>query len=290
MSKAIYYPLAWISSAAMVILSAMLVISLQSGSNGNSIYVEADGVKLLFDAGISGKQAQARLGSFGRDIRDVDAMIISHDHRDHIASAGVYQRKFSLPMYLTEETLTAADRKIGLGKLDEIHHFDSGQTLRFGDVMVETIPTPHDGADGNGFIVAAEGRRLGILTDLGHVFPGLAAAVASLDAVFIESNYDPEMLASGNYPAFLKARIQGQGGHISNIESAELLAEHGHSLQWACLAHLSQDNNSPQLALQTHRQVLGASSIPMIPIHVATRYEASEVFEVKLSGEKNAVN
>lgn len=253
------------------------MISLQSGSNGNSIYVEACGKKLLFDAGISGKQAELRLRSRGREIRDVDALIISHDHRDHIAAAGIFQRKFSIPIYITEPTLVASNRRHDLGMLDNVNYFRSGQTLEFDGVSIETIPTPHDGADGNGFIVAGEGKRLGILTDLGYVFPGLGDAISSLDAVFLESNFDHAMLDGGGYPPFLKARIKGKGGHISNIESAELLDEFGKKLQWACLAHLSQDNNTVEIAMETHRKVIAQR----LPIKVATRYNVSEILEIR---------
>lgn len=254
----------------------MRVISLQSGSNGNAVYVEAGGVKLLFDAGISGKQAQLRLSEHGRDIRDIDALLISHDHRDHIAMAGIYQRKFGLTMHVTESTLEAGSRRHNLGALGAVEHFQAGDTIGFEGVMVETIPTPHDAADGCGFVISAEGKRLGVLTDLGHVFKGLGDVIASLDAVLLESNYDPDMLANGFYPAFLKGRITGRRGHISNHEAATLLAEHGRRLTWAMLGHLSQDNNTPALALETHRQILG----PDLPLHLATRYAASECVEV----------
>jgi phosphoribosyl 1,2-cyclic phosphodiesterase len=254
----------------------MIAISLQSGSNGNCIYVEADGVRLLFDAGISGIQAEKRLAAHGRDIRKVDALIISHDHADHIRCAGVFQRKYGLPVYVTPKTLDAAVSISSLGCLTNVLHFRSGGTLRFGDVSVETIPTPHDGTDGAAFVVNAAGKRLGILTDLGHVFDGLGRVVASLDAVFIESNYDPEMLTNGPYPLFLKRRIKGPGGHISNREAAELLRMAGVGLKWACLAHLSEQNNSPDVALRTHREVLSAA----FPLHIASRYAASGIFTV----------
>ncbi len=112
---------------------------------------------------------------------------------------------------------------------------------------------------------------------MGHVFEPLEAVVASLDAVLLESNYDPDMLAAGYYPEFLKRRIAGPGGHISNVESAHLLrAVIGGRLRWACLAHLSHDNNTPELALKTHRRIVGQS----LPIHVATRYHATDVLEI----------
>lgn len=234
----------------------MIAISLQSGSNGNCIYVETNGVRLLFDAGICGSRAASRLEAHGRDIRNVDALIISHDHTDHISCAGVYQRKFGLPIYITPMTLQKAAREDKLGKLSNVNHFLAGEELQFGKVSVKTIPTPHDAADGAAFVISSGGKKLGILTDLGHVFKELFDVISSLDAVFIESNYDPEMLAGGPYPAFLKKRIRGPQGHLSNRESAELLRS-GVKLKWACLAHLSESNNNPRVALKTHLEIAG---------------------------------
>jgi phosphoribosyl 1,2-cyclic phosphodiesterase len=255
----------------------MQVIALQSGSTGNCIYVEAAGTRLLLDAGISGRQAAQRMASFGRDIHHVDALLVSHDHRDHTQCMGIYQRKFGMPIYVSPKTLSVAGAKIKLGPLSEIQHFHSGDTIRIGEVTVETIPTPHDGADGVGFVVDDGRRRLGVLTDLGYAFSDLSAVLASLDAVVLESNYDLAMLTTGAYPPFLKERIRGQGGHLSNRESAELLAELGDGrLQWACLAHLSEENNDPRLALRTHRQIVRSE----LPLHVASRYHASDVLAV----------
>ena len=255
----------------------MKVISLQSGSNGNCLYVEAGDVHLLVDAGISGRQAERRLAGHGRDIRRVDALLISHDHADHIRCAGVYQRKFGLPIYATDPTFQAIEARRPLGLLSDVRHFAAGQRLRFGAVTVETVPTAHDGVDGVAFVVDDGRRRLGILTDLGHVFDGLAEVLGSLDAVVLESNYDPDMLAGGSYPAFLKRRIAGDGGHLSNAESAELVRKAScKQLQWACLGHLSEENNTPRLALDTHRSIVGDA----LPIHVAGRYAATDVMEV----------
>ncbi|HUT11056.1 MAG TPA: MBL fold metallo-hydrolase [Thermoguttaceae bacterium] len=253
----------------------MRVISLQSGSNGNCIYVEAGGVRLLFDAGISGIQVQERLAQHGRDVKGVDAVLISHDHVDHSRSMGILHRKFGLPVYVTAETYEAANR-YRLGEIGDLRHFRSGETLRFGKIKVETIATPHDGVDGVVFVVDDGLHRLGILTDLGHVFADLEAAIGSLDAVLLESNYDPDMLADGSYPGWLKERIEGPGGHISNFEAAEVLQSAVRRMKWACLAHLSQDNNTPKLALATHRKILGGR----FPLLVATRYETTDVMEV----------
>lgn len=256
----------------------MIAISLQSGSSGNCIYVETGGTRLLFDAGISGIQAAERLASHGRDIRSVDAVIISHDHGDHIRHAGIFHRKFGLPIYVTPATLSAAATRCTLGTLKDVRHFRSSDKLRFGDVLVHAIPTPHDGADGSAFIVEAGMKRLGIMTDLGHVFKDLISLVSSLDAVFIESNYDPDMLAVGPYPAYLKQRIKGPRGHLSNPEAAELLlrASEAKRLKWACLSHLSEQNNHPEVALKTHRSVLSEC----ITLYTADRYRVSDVLRV----------
>jgi phosphoribosyl 1,2-cyclic phosphodiesterase len=255
----------------------MRVISLQSGSNGNCVYVEAGKVALLFDAGISGVQAQQRLARHGIDIHQVDAVLISHDHADHSRAAGVFHRKFKLPIYATPATFLAASTRYRLGEIDEVRFFHAGTTLRLGGVRVETIPTPHDGVDGVAFVIDDGRRRFGILTDLGHVFSDLDAIIRSLDAVLLESNYDPTMLDQSDYPESLKRRIRGPHGHLSNVEAAELLLGSAtRRLQWACLGHLSHENNHPTVALATHREILG----PGFPLRVATRYEASDLMEV----------
>jgi len=253
----------------------MITCSLQSGSNGNSIYVEADGVQLLFDAGISGRQAAARLARHGRNMRQVDALILSHLHADHARCAGVYQRLFGLPIYATPATARALAR--GAGRPQEIQHFCPGDTLEFGSVRVHTLPTPHDATDSVVFIIEHGSKRLGVLTDLGHPFDELVRTLPSLDAVYLESNYDPQMLAAGSYPPELKARICGDSGHLSNDEAAAMLTGcDRRRLQWAALAHLSEENNHPDVALRTHRSVLGDD----FPLTVASRYGVSELLRV----------
>jgi len=252
----------------------MIAIPLQSGSSGNSIYVEADGVKLLFDAGISGVQAEKRLRMHGKDIRSVDALIVSHDHSDHISHAGIFHRKYGIPVHVSARTYEAAADRIRMGQIGDIIYFRPGETLDFGGIRVETLPTAHDGVEGSAFVAEAGTQRLGILTDLGHAFEGLAEIVSSLDAVFIESNYDPHMLETGPYPEFLKARIRGDRGHLSNQEAAGLLRDHGERLRWACLAHLSENNNHPAAAMRCHLSALQGR----FPVYTASRRECSGLF------------
>lgn len=252
----------------------MITFSLQSGSNGNSIYVEADGVRLLFDAGISGKCAMERMAAHGRDIHAVDALLISHDHVDHVRGAGVFQRKFGMPIYITRETQSAI--WCNLGRLRDVRYFRSGDSLAFGRVTVHSIRTPHDARDGVAFIVECDGRRLGIFTDLGHCFPALPALLQSVHAAYLECNYDPEMLDGGPYPWHLKERIRGPGGHLSNDESAALLQHCGRCLpEWIAVAHLSAENNRPELALDAQRRAVGQ----LYPVHHASRYGVSGLLE-----------
>lgn len=253
----------------------MRTFSLQSGSNGNCYYVEAGGVRLLIDAGISGRKAKERLASHGVSIADIDALLISHDHVDHVGNAGALHRLFHLPVYMTRMTHRAVRGQIG--EIRDLQFFSAGHTLDFGAVKVETIPTPHDAADGVAFVVEFENRRLGVFSDLGHPFARLRAALATCHAAYLESNYDPDMLDEGPYPADLKARIRGDGGHLSNEEAATLVAERsGRPLEWVALAHLSEENNHPNVALKTHRRILGAS----YALSIARRDGVSELLTV----------
>ena len=261
--------------------SVMKVISLQSGSNGNCFYVETESVRLLIDAGISARQAELRLAKHGRDIRQVDALLITHDHSDHAKSMGIFQRKFGMPVYVTRRTLAASHRFLKVGKMERVRIFAAGSSLSFGSVIVHSIPTPHDSAEGLAYVVEDAQHRVGILTDLGHAFDGLRDVLRSLDAVIIESNYDHRMLRDGNYPQRLKKRISGHGGHLSNDDSATLLKEtlqqtENPRLRWACLCHLSEDNNCPDVAVKTHRDRIGEA----FPIYVASRDSAGPIMEL----------
>lgn len=253
----------------------MNAISLQSGSNGNCIYIETENKRLLFDAGISAVEAARRLAAFDRSMHDIDALIISHDHGDHVRHAGVYQRKYGMPVFITEKTHAHAVQRHNLGRIDDIHYFSAGEEITFDNVVIESIPSPHDGVDGSVFVLSSPEKRIGIFTDIGVVTEDIYQTVSKLDALFIESNYDPEMLRNGSYPAFLKQRISGPHGHLSNRESAELLLA-GNSLKWACLAHLSHNNNDPFVALKTHREIVPED----LRLYVASRHEATGILSV----------
>jgi phosphoribosyl 1,2-cyclic phosphodiesterase len=256
----------------------MICFSLSSGSNGNCIYVETEHAALLFDAGISGIRTAERLAEHGRDIRNVDAVIISHDHSDHVRCAGVLSRKFGLPVHMTGCTHAAAMTYNNLGNIADLRYFHADKPLAIKDALIQPHATPHDAAEPLIFTVSSGGRKLGVLTDLGCVFDALGGLLAGLDAVFLESNYDPDMLRDGPYPPFLKARIAGEHGHISNFDSAELVRHRaGPGLQWVALSHLSETNNTPELAQHTHRHVAGTRR----PIYVAPRHAVGPMLRVE---------
>lgn len=238
----------------------MEVISLQSGSAGNCVFVRCGDTRVLFDAGISGSKAALRLAEFGYDIRDCDAVVISHEHCDHISGLGAFHRMFGLPVHASLRTWNATRAKPSTGCIESPTHFVPGKPFQIGSLRIETWRTPHDAIEGVCFVIEdiESGKRFGLLTDLGHVFKDLRKVLEGLDAVLIESNYDEAMLRRGSYPQRLKDRISGNRGHISNADAAELLAGCDPSqLQWVCLGHLSAENNSPEVALATHRARYG---------------------------------
>jgi phosphoribosyl 1,2-cyclic phosphodiesterase len=254
----------------------MEVITLQSGSSGNCVFVRSGDTYLLFDAGISGIKAESRLAKYGYDIRDCHGLVLSHEHSDHISGAGVFHRKFGLPVYASLRTWNATRAKPSTGCMGSANHFVSGEPFQIGSLRIETLRTPHDAVEGVCFVIedTVSGQRFGLLTDLGHVFRGLHEVICTLDAVLIESNYDDQMLRDGPYPQHLKNRISGKGGHISNEDAVELLDRcHSSRLQWVCLGHLSAHNNSPEVALATHRERHG----DRFPIFCADRDGATRL-------------
>ncbi len=238
----------------------MEVITLQSGSSGNCVFVRSGDTCVLFDAGISGSKAEASLAEFGYDIRDCQALVLSHEHCDHICGVGAIHRKFGLPVYANLRTWNATRAKPSTGCIGSPNHFVSGEPFEIGSLRIGPLRTPHDAIEGVCFVIEDinSGQRFGLLTDLGHVFSDLRKVISSLDAVLLESNYDDAMLRHGSYPQRLKDRISGKRGHISNDDAARLLDKCCPSqLQWVCLGHLSAHNNSPEVALATHRERYG---------------------------------
>jgi phosphoribosyl 1,2-cyclic phosphodiesterase len=254
----------------------MTTFSVQSGSNGNCIYYQSGEIKLLFDAGISYKSLQQRLYSKSVNPKDIDALFISHDHSDHTKSMGIFFRKIRMPIFVSPKTFARVESRMGYIDPNKIENFIPNDTITIKHISVKTIRTPHDGCEPAIFIIDDGKTRVGIFTDLGFPFPELANELWNLDVVYMESNYDLEMLRyNPAYPLRLKQRIVGNGGHIDNTQSARLIkANTEDRLRHLFLSHLSENNNTPELALSTHKKIY--SSKNGFRISIAPRYQASD--------------
>lgn len=257
----------------------MRVASLASGSSGNSYYIECPEGAVIIDAGLSGKALIHNLTLAGGDPGRVKGVIVTHDHHDHVSGAGVLQRRYGWKLWMTRGTLDAS-RNLGKVKVETVH---AGSGLNAAGMCFEFLSTPHDGAEPIMVAVERDGSRCGVFTDLGHPNTALSEALNSLDFVFLESNYDPGLLAANpRYPASLKARIKGNGGHISNAEAAGLVAGlAGNRLRRVVLSHLSEENNRPDLAYSNFVAGLGGRIAELgMRVGVAKRHQPMLLCEI----------
>lgn len=232
----------------------MQIHILASGSTGNAIFVNMGQTKILVDAGISARRIEQGLAGIGVRAGDLDAILITHEHNDHIKGLEVLSRKHDLPIYTRERTWEAMpDRK----KLSERKWQPIDQDFSIGPVEIKAFGISHDAADPVGFCFGYKQSKWVVVTDLGVVTPGVEKALYQADLAVLESNHDPDMLKNGPYPAFLKQRIMSKQGHLSNLDAADLLCRIArYKRMQIFLAHLSQQNNHPQLAEQTIVDIL----------------------------------
>ena len=255
---------------------------LYSGSSGNASFVEGGGVRLLVDAGLPGKKIDTALAAHGEESARVDALLVTHDHSDHIAGVGVFARRFGVAVYANELTWEAMLPLIGKMPPELMRVFETGRDFYIGGLNVYPFPTPHDAAESVGYSFSDGRAKLTIMTDIGCFTDDLLAAAAGSTLLMIEANHDVDMLKAGRYPYPLKRRILGPVGHLSNECCADALIRlYGTGVRRAVLAHLSRDNNIEALALETVRQALRAAAIPdedfiILP---ARRDEVGEMFE-----------
>lgn len=271
------------STAASITLCA-----LRSGSSGNAVYVGNERTRLLIDAGVCARTLEQALGEIDVRADQLNAMLVTHEHSDHVAGVGVMMRRYHLPLYLTRATWQAMQPTIGRHDSSLVHVMDAGQHWQIGDLEIHSFPTPHDAADSVGYRIGGDSGSVSVLTDLGHVDESLLSAVYGSRAVLIEANYDPSMLMAGRYPYALKKRISGDHGHLSNEDCAgaiHQLVEHG--TEHFQLGHLSRDNNYPELAMLTVQQILSASGIKAdqdMTLQVARRFAVSQPLHVPVAG------
>lgn len=237
----------------------MKIASIASGSSGNCIYVGTNDTHLLVDAGVSCKKIEEGLAGFGISPTDVSGVLITHEHSDHIKGIGVFVKKYKVPLYGTIETLAAIKRTTsGKGIPMEVLQAVRPEThFMIGDIGIRVTDISHDAAHPVCYGFEADGRYVSMATDLGTYNERIINHLSNADIIYIESNYDPEMLMVGNYPYYLKQRIDGERGHLSNEMSAELVSKILHpGLKHIILAHLSHENNFPEIAYQTYKNMI----------------------------------
>ncbi len=253
----------------------MEVCVLASGSKGNCIYVAGGGTALLVDAGLSAREIASRMQMAGLVPECLEAVLFTHDHVDHYGGIEVFRRKYPVRLFANEGT--AAGIELGCPKLDsEWEIFETASTFEIGGLRIEAFTVPHDAADPVGFVFDDGGTRLCVVTDLGQATPLICAKLATCHAAILECNHDYDMLMQSERPWPLKTRIAGRSGHLSNDDAASLmrtsLSERLHTL---FLAHLSEECNTPSLALNTMRQALRAAGREDVRIEVMSQTQVS---------------
>jgi len=254
---------------------SLYISSLNTGSNGNCFYIGNQDDAVLIDAGLSCKETEIRLGRLGLSMQKVRAIFISHEHTDHIKGLPVLAKKYQLPIYITAKTHLGG-RQILPSHL--IYSFSSTESIVIGDLEVAAFPKLHDAAEPHSFTVAYNNIKIGVFTDIGDHCENLIYHFKQCHAAFLEANYDDEMLDKGNYPYFLKRRIRGGNGHLSNKKALELFVNHRPEfMSHLFLSHLSRENNCPQLVHELFNEVANGTEII-----VASRLEETPVYQIGL--------
>ena len=258
--------------------------SLYSGSTGNSLFVETNNTKLLIDCGVSAKKIVDGLESIGSSIDDIDAILVTHEHSDHIQGLGTISNKFNIPVYANPKTWDAMP--LQKDKISECNRniFYTNENFEIGDIQIHSFSIPHDAADPCGFNFTY-GKEFSIATDLGHITTNIMNCLENSKFLMLESNYDPEVLKCSRYPYPLKSRIAGPNGHLSNYLAGQTVS---HlipcGLNTVMLGHLSKENNFPELAYKTVLDEVVNSNFSKddINIMVANRSNPSNVLDIAI--------
>lgn len=259
---------------------------LASGSSGNCTCIRAGASTLLIDAGLSAREITRRLGDLGCDPASVQGICVSHEHSDHTAGLLQLNQRHDIPVYANRGTSEALMRGPALAQLS-CRIFSTGQVFTVGDFVVEPFSVPHDAYEPVGFLVSVGGVRMGVVTDMGMATTLIRANLKTCRAVVVESNHDEKLLRNARRPEYLKQRILGRQGHLSNRAAAELLTEiAGPHLEAAFLAHLSEDCNRGELALHTGRSGLDKAGHTHVRLYLTYPDRISEVWSVSCRAEE----
>ncbi|NTU60645.1 MAG: MBL fold metallo-hydrolase [Deltaproteobacteria bacterium] len=255
--------------------------ALASGSKGNAVYVGSRGRGVLVDAGLPGRDIERRLGAAGIAVDAVAAIVVTHEHRDHLSGVGVWARRFGIPVHAARATWEAGQRVLPSRALRgvETHFFESGRPFEAAGLEFLPISTSHDAADSVGFRIGDGAHVAGFATDLGFVSHAVREGLRGASVLYLESNHDEDLLLNGPYPWHLKQRIRSRQGHLSNVDCAALLADLLHDgLKAVVLGHLSEVNNAPRLAYDSARRTLeGAGVEGEVTLLVARQDQAGTV-------------
>jgi phosphoribosyl 1,2-cyclic phosphodiesterase len=249
---------------------------LGSGSKGNAVYIESKETGVLIDAGFSGKQLSTRMAAIGKDIVNVNGVLLTHEHNDHITGAGVVSRRMRIPVFANAGTFEGAAPK--LGKLHQKREFTTGEEVTFQDLQIRSFRTLHDTNDPVGFVISDGRHSIGYCTDTGKVTHLMAARLLKCNALILEFNHDLEMLKNGPYPLALQQRVRSSHGHLANVDAADFLKQLlSDRLQYVILAHLSETNNLPEIA---HRAALKAAQSSQCKLVIASQNTPTAVIEL----------
>ena len=255
---------------------SLYITSLNSGSNGNCYYIGNANEAVLIDAGLSCEETEKRMKRLQLSMSMVKAIFVSHEHTDHITGIPTLSKKYKLPVYITKLTLGNSNIRI---KKHLINSFQTDRTICIGDLEVTAFHKSHDASDPHSFMVTGNNVNIGVFTDIGYPDKELIRYFKQCHAAFLETNYCEDMLESGSYPRYLKKRISGRKGHLSNTQSLELFKKHKPKhLTHLILSHLSGNNNKPDLVHELFKP--HANGIKII---VASRYKETEVYHIEPS-------
>ena len=253
---------------------SLRVCILGSGSKGNCTYIESPDARILIDAGLSAREIERRLRQIDRSPTTLDGVLISHEHSDHIQGVGALARRYKLPVYANPATWQKAQHVVGM--VDDRREFSTGNQFVLKDLVVEPFSLPHDADDPVAFRLTWRRRLMAVVTDLGYSSQLVRERLRGCHLLVLEANHDDAMLKAGPYPWPLKQRIGGKSGHLSNLQSSQLLRDVLHDeLEHVVLAHLSEINNHPDLARQTVQEILGSRGTQL---GVASQREVSTWF------------
>lgn len=258
--------------------------SLYSGSSGNSLLLETPNTKILIDAGESAKKTIAALSSINVDINDINAILVTHEHSDHVRGLGTISKKYNIPVYANNKTWDAMPEQESKIIDKNKKCFKMCNKFEIGDLKVKPFEIPHDAADPCGFNIFHNDQKVSIATDIGHMTSDLIHKLEDSSFILLEANYDPNILKCSNYPYALKQRIAGPNGHLANSDAGKTISHLIHSgLKNVMLGHLSKENNFPELAYKTVVDELIESKFDesAINISIANRFAPSPIIDLK---------